>query len=151
MIQLAMPLLFATVLLYLQDEIMTLMHEELPQHEAGKILSEEVNMYLRINNDMDIYNTIEKKVKTREASFVWVDKNFIYKKKALKSVVKTKNKIKKYAWKLEAVFPKHNMAIINAQFVHTNSTINSAKVIKIKFDSVLLKTSKGLRWVHLFH
>ena len=151
MIQLAVPALLAVALLYFQDEILTLMHEELPQHKVGKILSEEVNIYLRINRDINLYNTIEKKVKKRELSSAWLSKNFLYKKKSFKSEMKTQKKVKKYTWRLDAVFPKHDMAIMNAQFVHSNSIINNAKVIKIKFDSVLLKTSKGLRWVHLFH
>ncbi len=153
MLQLAMPILLAVVLLYFQDEILTFMHEKLPQHTMNKDhrINEKANIYLRLNRDMNIYNDIEKNVKERKISSVWISKNFIYKKKKLQSDTKIQKKTKKYIWKLEAVFPKHDMAIINTQFVHTNSVINKAKVIKIKFDSVLLKTSKGLQWVYLFH
>lgn len=153
-LQLAIPLLLAGILLYFQDAILAVMHEQFPQHKINKnhTIGEEANIYLKINKDMSLYNTIEKNVKMREVSSIWVSKDFIYKnKKRLQSDTKIQKKQEKHIWKIEAVFPKHDMAIINAQFVHTNSIINDAKVIKITFDSVLLKTSKGLQWVHLFH
>ena len=153
MLQLAIPILLAVVLLYFQDEILTFMHEKLPQHTMNKnhSINEEADTYLRLSRDMNLYNDIENNVKERKIASVWISKNFIYEKKELQSDTKIQKNIKKYIWKLEAVFPKHDMAIINAQFVHTNSVINQATVIKIKFDSVLLKTNKGLQWVHLFH
>jgi len=153
-LQLAMPVLLAVGLLYFQDEILTFMHEKLPQHTMNKnhSINKEADMYLRLNKDMNLYNDIEKSVKKRKDSVLWISKNFIYnKKKSLQSGTKIHKSAKKYIWKLQAVFPKHDMAIMNAQFVHTNSIINNAKVIKIRFDSVLLKTSKGLQWVYLFH
>jgi len=149
-IQLLTPFLVAFILFYFQDDILTAMRKKLPHHTATDIntnLNIEATQYLQISKDKDIYNSIIQKANKRKQAALWLCKNFIYKKKSLQSNIKEE---KIYTWKLEAVFPKYNMAIINTQFVHTNSIINKAKVVKITFDGVLLKTTKGLQWVHLF-
>lgn len=149
-LQLFTPILVAFVLFFFQDEILAFMHKKLPQYKINinTDMNQKADKYLQISKDKDKYDIIIKNIKEREDSTLWISKNFIYKNKNRKKIEKNR---KKYTWNLQAVFPQHNMAIINAKFVHKNSVINKAKVIKIKFDSVLLKTSKGLLWVHLFH
>jgi len=150
-IQLLTPFLLGIVLLFFQDEIVTFMHAKLPtvKRISNNDFHNNVIEYLQIDQDMHIYNDVINKVKERKKSFQWITGNVLYQKQLAQS--ENKSVTEKQLWHLEAVFPKHNMAIMNSQFVHKGSVINKAKIMQIKFDSVLLKTKKGLKWVHLFH
>ena len=147
------PLLIAGTLLYFEDDILRYMHSVLPQYTMKKseILTEEANKYLQINRNRKKYDEITKKIISRKEFILWMQDHPLYKKTSLKSVKNGEKKLIKHLWKLEAVFPKYDKAIINDRFVHIGSFVNNAKVIKIEFDKVLLKTEKGLKWVHLFH
>ena len=153
MLQLMIPMIVAGTFFFFEDDIIHYMHITLPQHsmKESQNVNKEAASYLKISRDMQVYSEIVNKIQQREMSLEWLGSNFLY-KNAIKQSSKDKDKrVKEKRWKLEAVFPKHNMAIINSQFVQKNSSIDKAKVIKITFDSVLLKTKKGLQWVHLFH
>ena len=152
-IQLLTPFLLGIVLLFFQDEIVTFMHAKLPMVKSirNTDFHKNVNEYLRIDQDIHTYNDVVNKVKERKKSFQWITGNVLYQKQLTQSEKKTDIREHKQPWNLEAVFPKHDMAIINSQFVHKGSVINKAKIMQIKFDSVLLKTKKGLKWVYLFH
>jgi len=151
--QLLTPFLLGVILLFFQDEILTFMHSKFPTFKSvsNKDFHKNVNEYLRINQEMHRYNDVVKNIKEREKSLEWITSNALYQKQLMQSEKKANISERKQLWNLEAVFPKHNMAIINSQFVHKGSIINKAKVIQIKFDSVLFKTEKGLKWVHIFH
>ena len=152
-IQLLAPFLLGIVLLFFQDNIVNFMYSQLPKPKSikDKNFYNDVNEYLKIQRDMYTYNAVTKKIKEREKSSQWITANVLYQKQLAQSKNESALKKQKQFWHLEAVFPKHNMAIMNAQFVHKGSFIDNAKIIQIKFDSVLLKTKKGLKWVHLFH
>lgn len=152
-IQLLTPVLLGIILLFFQDEILTLMHSKFPKTQSisNKNFHKNINEYLRIDKDMQTYNNTFKNIKERKNSLKWITGNVLYQKQLTQSENKANISEHKQFWNLEAVFPKHDMAIINSQFVHKGSIINKAKIIQIKFDSVLLKTNKGLKWVHLFH
>jgi len=152
-IQLLTPFLLGIVLLFFQDEIVTFMHAKLPTVKSirNNDFHKNVNEYLRIDRDIQTYNDVVKNVKERKNSLKWITSNVLYQKQPTQSEKKPSIRAHKQLWNLEAVFPKHDMAIINSQFVHKNSIVNKAKIMQIKFDSVLLKTDKGLKWVHLFH
>ena len=155
-IALVFPILFASTLLYFQDEILTFMHSQLPTYKnrtASKDFNKEVNEYLNINKERQLYNNIFEHIEKRKASAPWITKKLLYerqnsKEKSDKNITIEKNKP---TWNLQAIFPKQNMVIINSKFVSKGSTVNSAKIIKIEIDSVLIKTEKGLKWLHLFH
>jgi len=147
------PVLIVGALLYFEDDILRYMHSVLPQHTMKKseILTEEANKYLQINRDRKKYDEISRKIILRKEFVQWMQNHSLYKKMSLKSIKNGEKKLIKHSWKLEAVFPKYDKAIINDKFVHIGSIVNNAKVIEIEFDKVLLKTEKGLKWVHLFH
>ncbi|ADN08069.1 hypothetical protein [Sulfurimonas autotrophica] len=152
-IQLLTPFLLGIILLFFQDEILTFMHSKFPTFKSisNKDFHKNVDEYLRIDQEMHTYNDVVKNVKERKNSLKWITSNVLYQKQLTQSEKKANISEHKQLWNLEAVFPKYDMAIINSQFVHKGSIINKAKIIQIKFDSVLLKTNKGLKWVHLFH
>lgn len=144
-----LPILTAGILLFFEDMIISYMHTILPQHTMSKsnMLTKEATQYLRISRDMKMYNGTMHKIESRNKFINWMRNHRLYKK----SYIKSKKIALKYTWKLQAVFPKYDKAIINNKFVHIGSVIDRAKVVKIKFDKILLKTSKGFKWVHLFH
>ena len=147
------PVIVVGTILYFEDDILSYMHSVLPQHTMKKseILTEEANKYLKINRDRKKYDEITKKIILRKEFIRWMQNHSLYKKSSLTAVKREEKSVPKNQWKLEAVFPKYDKAIINDKFVHVGSVIDNAKVIKIGFDKVLLKTAKGLKWVHLFH
>ncbi len=155
-IALVFPILFASTLLYFQDEILTFMHSQLPTYKnrtTSKDFNKEVNEYLNINKERQLYNDIFEHIEKRKAtSASWITEKLLYErqnsKKRDKKVTTENNKP---TWNLQAIFPKQNMVIINSKFVSKGSTVNSAKIIEIEIDSVLIKTEKGLKWLHLFH
>jgi len=153
-IQLMSPLVLVMVLFYFQDEIMTFMHTHLPTYKgkiAGGNFTKEVDEYLNIRREEQIYDDIFKKIEKRKFFAPWITKNLLYNRDSVQSNKQEKIKEKIPVWNLQAVFPKHKMAIINSMFVSEGSNVSNAKVIKIRFDSILIKTKKGLQWVHLFH
>jgi hypothetical protein len=129
------------------------MHDTFPKIKSVRNngFHKNVTEYLQINRDMKIYNEIIKEMDAKQNAINWISKDVLYKKYFAQNNRKSHSATVKPLWRLEAVFPKHNMAIINSQFIHKGSTLNEAKIMQIKFDSVLLKTNKGLKWLHLFH
>ena len=123
---------------------------------ANKDLEKKIDIYLKIDAKNKIYNEIEKKIALRDKNAKWIAENVLYEKAEIeqkakikqKAVVrkKTKNKV----FRLTAVFPKKNLAIINGQIVREKSTINGVKIAKVENHRVLLRYKKGLKWVSLF-
>jgi len=144
-----LPIVTAVILLFFEDVIINYMHNVLPQHTMSKttMLTKEATQYLRISRDMKTYDETMHKIDARNNFINWMQNHKLYKK----SYIKSQKIALKYTWRLQAVFPKYDKAIINNKIVHIGSVVNRAKVIKIKFDKILLKTSKGFKWVHLFH
>ena len=124
------------------------MHSQLPTYKnrtASKDFNKEVNEYLNINKERQLYNNIFEHIEKRKASAPWITEKLLYerqnsKEKSDKNMIIEKNKP---TWNLQAIFPKQNMVIINSKFVSKGSTVNSAKIIKIEIDSVLIKTEKS--------
>jgi hypothetical protein len=152
--QLLFPIIVLGILLFFQDEIVSFMHKQLPTYKEkianGNFNKKEISEYLNIGRDKQAYDDIFQKKEKRELSFSWITKNLLYNKN-IQSKKQEKTEGNEQVWSLQAVFPKHKMAIINSKFVSEGSMVNNAKIIKIKLDRVLIKTEKGLQWVHLFH
>ena len=150
---LLVPVIMVGVLLSLEDDIVRYMHLILPQHTIKKseFMIQEANQYLRINNNKAKYDEISKKIILRKEFIQWMGDHSLYKKISIISPKNEQKRVQKKSWRVEAVFPKHDKAIINGRFVHSGSKIDNAEVVKIDSDKVLLKTAKGLKWVHLFH
>jgi len=147
------PFAVAMIFFYFENEILSWMQITLPSYKnsANNAFNEEVNEYLRLGRDVKVFESIETKIQKRKEASQWIAKKLLYKKEYKKVTNGQQKSEQKPTWRVEAIFPKHNMVIINSQFAHKGSIINKAKIMQIKFDSVLLKTDKGLQWVHLFH
>ena len=151
-LQLIIPLFLGALLLFFQEDIITIMHKQFPKIKTIKKskIYYNVNQYLKINEEMQTYDMVSQKMSKRKDTIRWVVTTVLSQKKSIQNRKKTDVKKQQDIWNLQIVFPKHNMAIINSQFVYKGSIVNGAKVMQIELDSVLLKTNKGLRWVHLF-
>lgn len=147
------PFAVAILFFYFENEILSWMRTTFPSYKnsANSAFNEEVNEYLRVGSDMKDFEDVETKIQKRKEASQWIAKKLFYKKEYKKVTNTQKKSVQKPTWSIEAIFPKYNMVIINSQFAHKGSIINNAKIMQIKFDRVLLKTNKGLQWVHLFH
>ena len=150
---LAIPVIIAGGLYYFEDDILKYMHTVLPKHNMKKseLLTQEANKYLRIKRNKNKYDEISEKIILRKKFIEWMQNHLIYKKIDVIDRKSRQKSLLQDKWRLEAVFPKYDKAIINNKFVHIGSNIDRATVIEIDFDKVLLKTAKGLKWIHLFH
>ncbi|MEK6659559.1 MAG: hypothetical protein AABY36_07775 [Campylobacterota bacterium] len=121
-------------------------------------LSQKVDMYLKIEEKYVLYKEIQERVKKREENSEWIAEEFFYpQEKIVNATTDTKaeqsiEKVieKEYSYKLEALYPNDKVAIINGIIVREGGTVEDAKVVEIKDNSVLLKNKKGLKWLHLF-
>ncbi|MDD5401220.1 MAG: hypothetical protein PHQ93_08555 [Sulfurimonas sp.] len=120
---------------------------------SNKELSQKVDMYLKIEEKYMLYKEIQERVKKREENSGWIADEFFYpEEKVVNAASQQGEKIveKEYHYKLEALYPNDKVAIINGVIVREGSSIEDAKVVEIKDNSVLLKNKKGLKWLHLF-
>ncbi len=119
-----------------------------------KTLDKKAAIYLQIESNGNLYQEIKKKIKNRKEEAKWIVEKVLYKKAPMqqtKKVVNTSEQNKKTpTWKLEAVFAKLKVAIINGTVVKEHSTVDGARVLKILDNRVLLHSKKGKRWVYLF-
>lgn len=154
MLQLAIPFFMMLIVLFFESEFVAILHSQLPafEKELNDISKKKADKYLQLGKQMDHYNTTVEMIQKREHASESIVQNVLYEKgsvEALKQDIVQKAPAPQ-VWKLQAVFPKHNAAIINAKYVRVGSFIDNAKVVKIEFDSLLLQTNKGLKWVYLF-
>jgi len=117
---------------------------------SNQDLENKVDVYLKIDAKNKIYQEIEKKIVLRDKNAQWIAKNVLYEKAEVKQIAIIPKKEKKKIFKLEAVFPKKNLAIINGQIVREKSIIDGVKIVKIEDHYVLLRYKKGFKWVSLF-
>lgn len=129
------------------------------QEYSNKRLDKKADIYLKILSKDKVYQDIQNRVTAREDSSQWIAQTILYKKlidreKILynnSSSSSNKRVVKAYSWKLQAVFNKKEVAIINSKIVKLGSFIDGGKLIRIKEDRVLIQYNKGLKkWLHLF-
>ena len=129
-----------------------------PSYEeySNKTLDEKADIYLKILSKDKIYQDIQKKVTDRKEYSQWIADEIFSKNITQKKLVRVEPKVTKkiqrtYSWKLQAVFNKKKVAIINSKIVKLGSTIDDGKLIKMQEDKVLIENPKGLKkWIHLF-
>ncbi len=121
----------------------------------NKTLDKKAAIYLKIESNGKLYQQIKEKIRNRRKNAKWVVTTVLYKKLPQKSMkIYTQNGTSKKnitSWKLEAVFSKLKVAIINGTVVKENGFVNGARVVKILDEKVLLSFKKGKKWVYLFH
>ncbi len=148
LIKLVLPFLFVASVLYFQQNITNYLQQTFPTVEQYPLN----NINLKTRFYRDIENYIPKYEKSSidflndQKQISWICENVLY--HTANKQIKHKYQLK---WRLSAVFAKYNTAIINSEIVHQGSHIKDAKIIKIKKNSVLIKTFEGLKWVYLFH
>lgn len=122
---------------------------------SNKELSQKVDMYLKIEEKYILYKEIQERAKQREENSGWIAEEFFSPEEKVVNATKSEQGVenvieKERYYKLEALYPNDKVAIINGVIVREGSSIEDAKVVEIKDNSVLLKNKKGLKWLHLF-
>lgn len=129
-------------------------YEEFSDNELGK----KVDIYFSIEEKRAIYEEIGEKIQKREKDRSWVAQELFFeeeKPKIVPPIVEAEKKReeiapKEYQYKVEALYPKDKVAIINGVVLKEGGTIGDAEVVEIKENSVLLKNKKGLKWINMF-
>ena len=155
------PFLLSVLFYFIADMLVQNMHYFYPNYQElqAKSLNNKTQIYLNLATKKTLFYTMKENIKTRQSATTWMS-NAMYqqheqeqKLQSLKDNLtpKVQSQVKTSPLlRLEAIFPKHNMVIINGKILHLGAYINDTKIIKIKNDSVLLKQKKGLKWVYIF-
>lgn len=115
-------------------------------------LNENIDKYLQIQTEIKKYKEVQQKIDVRKRDAKWVADNLFYEKQQSADVVSNKQTdVKKFSYKLQAIFPSSSTAIINNSIVKEGSLIGDAVVTKIEKNRVQIKTKKGLKWLTIFH
>lgn len=156
------PLLLSGVLYFISDMLIQNMHYLYPNYQEfqAKSLNNKTQIYLNLATKKTLFYTMKENIKTRQGATTWLSDTILYQKpeqdqelQSLKNNLTSKIQSQVKALpvlRVEAIFPKHNMVIINGKILHLGAYINDAKIMQIKNDSVLLKQKKGLKWVYIF-
>lgn len=145
--KIAIPFLSIAVILYFQQNIMNYMQDVLPNVKQYSVnnINLQTNLYKKIKRNIPEYEKRRIDLLSNNKQIDWVCQAVLYHPQ-----ITHKKETYKTKWRLSAVFPKYNTAIIDSQMVHTGSRIHNAKIIRITHNAVLIKTFKGLKWVSLF-
>jgi len=155
---LSMPFFFS-ILIYMFDvDIVKNIQYLFPNYEeySNKTLDKKADIYLKILSKDKIYQEIKEKATNRKEYASWIADNILYKNFTQKHTAKQERKImqkvqRTYSWKLQAVFNKKKIAIINSKIVKLGSIIDGGRLVEIQENRVLIKYAKGLKkWIHLF-
>ncbi|MFA6191445.1 MAG: hypothetical protein WC665_03745 [Sulfurimonas sp.] len=124
---------------------------------SNRTLNSKADIYLKIEEKSKKYQEIQNKLELRKSNVEWIAKNMLYNKEnttqlsSPKEIVQEDEVVKEsFVHKLEIVYPKAKIALINGKIVHEGTIIDGAKVIKINNDGVLIEYQKGLKWLTLF-
>ncbi len=144
---------FITAIVYIfSSDIANYIRYLFPVYEEykSKTLDKKATIYLKIEANGKLYQQIKERIKDRNRYVEWIVDSVLHKRTSPKKLL-SKKREKPIAWKLQAVFGKLKVAIINGTTVRENGFINGAKVVKITEDKVLLRSKKGEKWLSLFH
>ena len=158
---LCLPFILSFAVYMFDTDIVKNIHYLFPSYEeySNKTLDKKAEIYLKILSKDKNYQEIQEKVSDRKSYAKWVAEDVLYrdftvKKEQVQKGNSTKKirKIRKiYSWKLQAVFNKKKVAIINSKIVKLGSSIDNGKLIEIQESRVLIEYAKGLKkWIHLF-
>ena len=151
------PFLIASVVYFFEDSIIANIRYFFPTYSeyTNKTLDKKADIYLQIDAKDKVYKEIKEKMRLRPQNTEWIVSSVLYKKLEKKKSDVAPSKIEKKkakgsAWKLEAVFDKEKVAIINGKLVSIGSVIDHARVVDIKKETVCLEFTKGRKCLHLF-
>ncbi|MDO8453566.1 MAG: hypothetical protein Q7S59_03225 [Sulfurimonas sp.] len=127
------------------------------ENYSNKTLNSKADIYLKIEEKSKKYLEIQNKLELRKANAEWIVKNMLYNKEnstqihAQKEIIQVDEVTKEsFVHKLEIIYPKAKVALVNGKIVHEGTIIDGAKVIKINNDGVLIEYQKGVKWLTLF-
>ncbi len=156
---LLLPFIIALIISVLSGEIVQNISYLFSPYEeySNKSLDSKAEMYLKIEEKSKKYQEIQKKVELRKSNVEWIAKNMLYNKQISTQSTPQQEIIvvdevveESFVYKLEMIYPKVKVALINGKMVHEREIIDGAKVIKINNDGVLIEYQKGLKWLTLF-
>ncbi len=157
-LHLALPFLFTLMIYFFDDSIVAKIRYFFPTYSeyTNKTLDKKAEIYLQIESKEKVYKEIREKMALRPQSTDWIVSKVLYKKLKREDrqevAPKVENKkVRPPVWRLEAVFAKEKVAIINGKFVSIGSMIDQAQVVEIKKETVCIEFGKERRCLHLFH
>ena len=145
---LGIPFIIGGIVYLFSEDIVENMHFLFPEYQEQSkriMLTEKVDIYLDIEQKSSHYREIEDKITARRSNATWITDTILYSQHKI-----DKLEVQKRAWKLEMVYPKRKIAIINGKLTGINEIVDGAKVVKIENLRVLLKHNERLEWVTLF-
>jgi len=145
-LMLGIPFIIAGIVYLFSDDIVKNIYFLFPEHHEERTflsLNKKAAMYLDIESKAGLYRKVQNKISTKQINEKWVAKNILYREHK-------KENPQRYIWKLQMVYPKKKIAIINGKVVHINDVVDGAQVVDIKKLSVLIKEGERLEWVTLF-
>ena len=146
---LAIPFIIGSIVYVFNDDIVKNIHFLFPEyHEEHSLstLNKKAAIYLDIESKGSFYHELEDKISARRSNATWIANTILYKK--YKNV--KKEEPQKHAWRLQMVYPKKKIVIINGKVTRINEMVDGARVVDIKSLRVLLKHNERLEWVTLF-
>jgi len=161
---LLVPFLISGVIYFFDMDIVKNVHYLFPNYKeyTNKTLDKKAVIYLKIESKDKLYQEIQSDILARRENAKWVAERVLYKKmppKPKNLYIREKDhfssKIEKKKanlnnLKLQAVFSKDKVAIINEHFVKESSSLGGVKILKIEQNRVLLGYKKGKKWIYLF-
>jgi len=145
---LTIPFIISILLYTFNDTIVQNIHSLSPKYDENDSFinfDKKTGTYLAIGVKSKFYKEMEKKISARQSNAFWISKYILY-----ETAREETSKTSKSAWRLQMVYPKHKIAIINGKIKKLNEMIDGAKIIKIENLSVLLEYNKRQTWVTLF-
>ncbi len=145
---LTIPFLIGGIVYIFSDDIVDnirFLYPEYQEHSSSILVNNKLDSYLHIENKSGLYREIEEKIVSRQLSAPWIADTILYLKD--ESIAQEEQQL---SWKLQMVYPKKNIAIINGKLIKINDIVDGAKVIKIEKLRVLLQHNERLVWVTLF-
>ena len=156
---LIIPFFIAFLFYFVSDDLAQRVKSFFPAYEeyTNKVLDKKIAIYLDIEKNDAKYKHIMKALKDRKENAMWMVKDVLYGEYNEQKVQKVERKIYKkrkrhivYKWRVQAIFPTKNVAIVNGKMVRLGGIIDHGKVIDIQKDKILIQYKKGKKWVYMF-
>jgi len=154
---LLLPFIAGAVFFIFADDLVKNIKYLFPEYVeySNPNLHEKAKIYLKMDKRGEKYREILHKIDVRKKNRSWIVENILYSKEKVAKIVLEKKKytqsVKKYQWTLQMAYPSKDIAIINGRIIKINEVVNTARLIKIEKDKVLLYKKGKLTWVHLFN
>lgn len=154
------PLLFSGFIFLFESDISGVIKELFidTARYSNQEMESKVELYLDIDQKFQEYKTYEEKIASRANNIDFIADNILYAKEVKENapieikqeLPKAEEKKKIVYYRLELIYPKDKVAIINGVIVREGMKIDDMKILSIKEDSVLIENKEGSKWLYLF-